>query len=877
MEPPTKKAKTEETPAEVETAEAPELEADAPADKTVKLKVAPVFNVEDTTLNVMASTNGNTLMPLTDGGLQYLFAGAKANVGLKSGRYMFEVKVLETMAPLEDPTARQRVSQPRSQVRIGFATAKSALFLGETADSVCFDSEGHLIYDKKKSQVSQKFTTGDVIAVVLNLDASSANANTISLFKDGVRVSPPQPLPDSLQVEPIFPMITFKNATLHYNFGPVPITPLPFTCRMVSDAAQKDTVVKAAVKQNAKNEVIFPVALPDQGGFDWLDKFLDAHPHYTELSDRAILKWCELSGIFRPKGYSAQARTSNDKPEMGFGIVALDDLSVKKVLQTVAPMFKRDYVVMEMRSSLLKDERKDLTTPWAGFNKVAVVAVGEPPAAIKEYGHEIMLKTKQETLDAEYKTKFAQEKQKWQLQKQHKKMEFEKKKAMKKQQKLQEGMKKKLEYDRKKKEAEAKGETFLEEEPKDDDAVEEEEEFEEDPEPMEEDAPTAELTEEEKKLWFRKAPASDLTPYLLNTSYQKFSLPEKSEGFEEVRYEWQSDAKSKQYFKEWVQNMKLTSRIEDLQPSEWFLGKWKEWQKVLQSWHTKQTQYKAAVTKKLADAVAKEAKRKAREAAKEAAEKEGKDAPMEELEEEVEEEEDKADFDNLDVFGVEDILNIGAGEPLFSAFAFEDWSMLSLRFELHLLVHAFRRDVNDPDRTSIHLEHLPFYYNKYYKKAFNSKFFGFDTYEEVLQLVRDTVLLNPKRKVLEALLPEELEANNVFVMLTEESRRERNRRVDMGDESAKLKVSLPGPSILPGAGLGAVVPGIRPALQPVAPGLTAMARPVAQVTPGLVTPQVQQQNWWNQQGKGAAPFAAGFRPPMFGQVRPFQAQAWRGW
>ena len=36
--------------------------------------------------------------------------------------------------------------------------------------------------------------------------------------------------------------------------------------------------------------VVFPVALPDEGGLDWADHFIAEHPGYTELSDRAILR-----------------------------------------------------------------------------------------------------------------------------------------------------------------------------------------------------------------------------------------------------------------------------------------------------------------------------------------------------------------------------------------------------------------------------------------------------------------------------------------------------------------------------------------------------------------------------------------------------------
>ena len=108
--------------------------------------------------------------------------------------------------------------------------------------------------------MAQRFARDHTIGVLLNLDASSETANTVpwrkgravepcpsevSLFKvawlrlarsdfpcrmcpkhtrspeseDGVRVSPPQKLPAALVGKPLFPHVSFKNVTLHVNFG----------------------------------------------------------------------------------------------------------------------------------------------------------------------------------------------------------------------------------------------------------------------------------------------------------------------------------------------------------------------------------------------------------------------------------------------------------------------------------------------------------------------------------------------------------------------------------------------------------------------------------------------------------------------------------
>merc|ERR1712039_395732 len=151
------------------------------------------------------------------------------------------------------------------------------------------------------------------------------------------------------------------------------------------------------------------------------------------------------------------------------------------------------------------------------------------------------------------------------------------------------------------------------------------------------------------------------------------------------------------------------------------------------------------------------------------------------------EEETTVDFAGIDVFEVDDVMDMGGGMPLFKDFSGDDWTMLGLRHELHLLMHAFRRDVNDPERLGIHLDHLPFYYNKYYKKSISAQMYGKTSFAELLGMVRDVAFVTEKQ-VLEAQLDDEMESLQIFIKLTEEDRRERHLRLDLGDESARLKI-----------------------------------------------------------------------------------------
>lgn len=448
MTSPEKKAKTSNSndedvtmPPKEEAPKAPEppkeLEEDAKLDKRPTIKSPVAILTPDTTLNVAVSTVGNMLLPLSEGGLRYLVAGARANIGIKSGRYMFEAKIMEQLSFSD--------GYQLSQFRIGLSTAASSLLLGD--ESVCFDMDGSFIASGKKTPCSKKFGTDVMASLVLNLEDGHANCNTVSLFLDGIRASQPQALPDSMKGKALFPSLSFRNVVVHFNFGPSPVMPLPFKCKMLSDAASQDaSLTKYDIPKDGKYEVIFPVGLPDEGCFDYLDLFLAKNPQYAEISDRAIVAWGEKSGLARK---NANRLSSKDKPLPNFGIPALDDSSTKSVLHQLASVQERHMVVMEVKGGLLKEERAALLAKFArnpALKTVAKVIVGEPPADFKANTLEMTLKVKQEASDKEFRFKKAEEKRIKEIEKRRK--FIEKRKA-----KLEKQAKKKMEEAKKKAEA----------------------------------------------------------------------------------------------------------------------------------------------------------------------------------------------------------------------------------------------------------------------------------------------------------------------------------------------------------------------------------------------------------------------------------------
>lgn len=162
------------------------------------------------------------------------------------------------------------------------------------------------------------------------------------------------------------------------------------------------------------------------------------------------------------------------------------------------------------------------------------------------------------------------------------------------------------------------------------------------------------------------------------------------------------------------------------------------------------------------------------------------------MDEEPEEPEPVVDFEGVDVFGLEDVCDIGAKMPLFRDFQNEDYALMSLRAEMHFLAHSFGKDVDDSDRTAMHLDHLVFYYQKYLSKNLNAQTYGVQTPLELLQLIRDTIYVQEKNHAIESLIPADLETHAVFIKLTEEARRQRFLALEMGDETAKLKIQSQG-------------------------------------------------------------------------------------
>ncbi|CAE7222737.1 DDB1B [Symbiodinium microadriaticum] len=197
------------------------------------------------------------------------------------------------------------------------------------------------------------------------------------------------------------------------------------------------------------------------------------------------------------------------------------------------------------------------------------------------------------------------------------------------------------------------------------------------------------------------------------------------------------------------------SDFEPVTPGPAFQAEWAKWQKQLREWRQAYDEWRQVLQQ-----------------LQEWDEKESKGIQLPSID------------PNFDVFGVENILDIGEGEPLFGNFEYEDWLLLSTRVELHLLVHHFRDDTGGAVLDESNLAH---YYKCYFKKNFKPEDFAVKTAEEVILLVEDSVCI--ENALLEHKLPENTSWLH-FLKSTEQLRRERMQALEAGDETVTL--SFPG-------------------------------------------------------------------------------------
>jgi len=217
-------------------------------------------------------------------------------------------------------------------------------------------------------------------------------------------------------------------------------------------------------------------------------------------------------------------------------------------------------------------------------------------------------------------------------------------------------------------------------------------------------------------------------------NFTKFTLPSKSEGFDEIVFNG-TETEDRESLAKYIELRKLTERLTPI-PSQEFRRKWDTFTKDFQIWGKQHRALDMAG---------------------------------------LEENEYTEDVMVVNIFngGVK-------GKPIFAFFSEEDWLILSIRFQYALMVHWFCQQYG---RTGFHIKHFEYYYFKYYGKATKPQDFDKESVKDVIHAYVPELEVNNDM----VSLKEGVDLEPLSIMrLVEAKRRERAFRFEAGDEMARL-------------------------------------------------------------------------------------------
>lgn len=167
----------------------------------------------DSDLNLEIDSNTlDAAKPISDGALALLWAGARANYGVTTGKVAFEViltKITEMRKVTEEPVT--------SEFRVGWSTADANLQLGEAKHSFAYASSASKGTDSTFSSYGSEYKVNDVVGVYLDLASNPCKIEyTVNNVDQGTAFEFDK---TELEGKALFPHVCSRNIGFKVNFG----------------------------------------------------------------------------------------------------------------------------------------------------------------------------------------------------------------------------------------------------------------------------------------------------------------------------------------------------------------------------------------------------------------------------------------------------------------------------------------------------------------------------------------------------------------------------------------------------------------------------------------------------------------------------------
>uniref|UniRef100_A0A8C9TLW2 Heteroous nuclear ribonucleoprotein U like 1 n=1 Tax=Scleropages formosus TaxID=113540 RepID=A0A8C9TLW2_SCLFO len=298
--------------------------------------------------------------PLTIEGFAYLWAGARASYGVKSGRVCFEMKINEEISVKHLPS-----SEPDPHVvRVGWSLDSCSTQLGEEAFSYGCGGTGKKSSSCKFEDYGEKFGENDVIGCFV--DFESSEEVEMSFSKNGkwlgVAFSVAK---EQLAGRALFPHVLVKNCAIEFNFGQKdeayfpPLEQYTFIQNVKLEERNRGTVGPTC---KSDCEILMMVGLPASGKTTWAMKHAKENPEkkYNILGTNAIMEKMKVMGLRRQRNYAGR-----------WDILIQQATQCLNRLIQIAARKKRNYILDQTNVYGSAQRRK--MRPFEGFQRKAIV------------------------------------------------------------------------------------------------------------------------------------------------------------------------------------------------------------------------------------------------------------------------------------------------------------------------------------------------------------------------------------------------------------------------------------------------------------------------------------------------------------------------
>uniref|UniRef100_A0A0C9QUZ4 TSA: Wollemia nobilis Ref_Wollemi_Transcript_7737_2930 transcribed RNA sequence n=1 Tax=Wollemia nobilis TaxID=56998 RepID=A0A0C9QUZ4_9CONI len=339
------------------------------------------LNLADCNLDFDIEDNGVQGHALHDKGFAYCWSGARANVGIRGGKYCFSCKVTAAQpVEMEDTPADQR-----HVCRVGISRGDDNVGnLGETEHSFGFGGTGKFSMGGKFSDYGSTFSVGDIILCAVNLE--SRPLAEISFCKNGAFLGVAKQFdsgPKGMGItdsqfkklpweSALFPHVLLKNVVVKMQFsiedGLVPLEGYKPWCEALQDGNSVNGPQFSSLKEC---EVVMMVGLPAAGKSTWAEKWAKDHPEkrYMVLGTNLALDQMKVPGLFRKHNYGERFERLMDRAT-----------GIFNTLLARAVKIHRNYILDQ--TNVYKTARKRKLRAFVGFCKIAVV-IFPPPQELK--------------------------------------------------------------------------------------------------------------------------------------------------------------------------------------------------------------------------------------------------------------------------------------------------------------------------------------------------------------------------------------------------------------------------------------------------------------------------------------------------------------